>query len=319
MRAQLTELQQRVLGRPAPLEPLEMGVSAALRCVLSESVYAAVAALPAADDVVAGAAADASDTAVLPGIRPLVSAGSVLGPMHMQALHDAGVQQVRVHPQPRVVVVGVGADPSHTGARIAALAAAVELTDAVSLPVQSDPDVDLEDVLDDQLVRADVLVVCGGWDEAGPRSALDAARTLGDVDVVYTGLTSLPVVGSGLVGIDAVPVLLFPADPASQLIGFHLLLWPLIAGLQGRSGALPALLDVITDEAVEARALEPAQVHATFASSRPLSEGGRAVRCMQVRSAFAMADVDMLVLVPVGSQTPAGGAVTAVPLTQPGW
>lgn len=314
IRQLLTDIQHRVLGDVTALVPLEMGVSAALRCVLSESVFAGTL-----DSVDSDASeAQASETAVLPQVRPLVATGTVLGPMHMQALLDAGVQQVHVHPQPRVVVVAV--TDGAFSARISALAAAVELTDAVSLPVQPDADTELEDVLDDQLVRADVLVVCGGWDDAGPATALTAVRALGDVDVVYTGLTSLPVVGCGRVGADQVPVLLLPADPASQLIGFHLLLWPLIAALQGRTTAhLPMLQAATTDEEVDARGLEPAAVHVSFASSRPLPDGSRAVRCMHVRTPFAMADIDMMVLLPVGQHIHAGGAVAAVALTQPGW
>lgn len=310
----LADIQHRVLGDITALVPLEMGVSAALRCVLSESVFAG------ALETVGSDAGDAqvSDTAVLPQVRPLVATGTVLGPMHMQALLDAGVQQVHVHPQPRVVAVAVA--EGDFSARISALAAAVELTDAVSLPVQPDSDSELEDVLDDQLVRADVLVVCGGWDDSGPSTALAAVRELGDVDIVYTGLTSLPVVGCGRVGADQVSVLLLPADPASQLIGFHLLLWPLIAALQGRTASqLPMLQTAATDEDVDARGLEPAAVHVSFASSRPLPDGSRAVRCMQVRTPFAMADIDMMVLLPVGQQVLGGEAVAAVALTQPGW
>ena len=309
----LTRIQARVLGEVVPLAPLEMGVSAALRCVVSDSVFAAADALEQSSS-----AALSGDTAVLPAVRPLVPAGTVVGPMHMQALLDAGVQQVSVHPQPRVVVVAVS-EGSHS-ARIAAIAAAVELTDAVSLPVQAESEVDLQDVLDDQLVRADVLVVCGGWDESGPAAALSAARSLGDVDIAFTGLTALPVIGCGRVGADPVPVLLLPADPASQLVGFHVFLWPLIAALQGRTSvALPTLHAVLTDEEIDARGLEPAELHVAFASSRPVTEGARAVKCMHVRTPFALADIDMLVLTPVGSQAQPGAQVMAVPLTQPGW
>ncbi|NDB18313.1 MAG: hypothetical protein EB027_03480 [Actinobacteria bacterium] len=313
MRELLARIQGRVLGDVQPLMPLEMAVSAALRCVLSESVFTAA-------DVAARFNDDThpADTAVLPTVRPLVHAGTVVGPMHMQALLDAGVQHVSVHPQPRVVVVAV--DEGTASARISALAAAVELTDAVSLPVQADADSDLEDVLDDQLVRADVLVVCGGWDDSGPALALEAARSLGGVDIAYTGLTALPVIGCGRVGAEPVPVLLLPADPVSQLIGFHVFLWPLIAALQGRAGApLPTLQSVTTDEEIDARGLEPAEVHVAYASSRPLADGTRSVRCMHVRTPFAMADIDMLVLLPVGTQTQPGARVSAVALSQPGW
>jgi molybdopterin molybdotransferase len=94
-----------------------------------------------------------------------------------------------------------------------------------------DPDA-LRGLLDDQLIRADLVVTTGGTG-TGPGDMV--RRTLGREGVHFTDLSVYPtdVLGFGRVGVDATPVVCLPGDPASAIIGFEVLARPVIQRLAG--------------------------------------------------------------------------------------
>src|SRR5699024_11852021 len=109
--------------------------------------------------------------------------------------------EARVRPRPRVVVVSTGSElvePGHplapgqiTDSNSFTLAAAAQEAGAVSYriaPIGDDPNTILG-LLEDQLVRADLIITTGGV-------------SAGAYDVVKSGLSQLGAVGSGTVGME---------------------------------------------------------------------------------------------------------------------
>jgi molybdopterin molybdotransferase len=174
----------------------------------------------------------------------IAPAGAYVGSALVGLLAACGVDHVVVRPRPRVVVVSTGDELVDTGrigtpgqvvdANSHALAAAANEAGAQAYRVgitPDDPDA-LRGLLDDQLIRADLVVTTGGTG-TGPGDMV--RRTLGREGVHFTDLSVYPtdVLGFGRVGVDATPVVCLPGDPASAIIGFEVLARPVIQRLAG--------------------------------------------------------------------------------------
>ncbi|HEV7755731.1 MAG TPA: gephyrin-like molybdotransferase Glp [Mycobacteriales bacterium] len=174
----------------------------------------------------------------------IAPAGAYVGAALVGLLAACGVDHVVVRPRPRVVVVATGDELVDTGragapgqvvdANSHALTAAAVEAGAQAYRVgitADDPDA-LRALLDDQLIRADLVVTTGGTG-TGPGDMV--RRTLGREGVVFTDLSVHPtdVLGFGQVGVDRTPVVCLPGDPASALIGFEVLARPVIQRLAG--------------------------------------------------------------------------------------
>jgi molybdopterin molybdotransferase len=176
----------------------------------------------------------------------VVSAGSVLGPRHLGLLAAVGRASVRSRPRPRVVVLSTGSELRDPGTPLGRdsiydgnsflLAAAARRAGAIAYRVGIVPDEPhaFLDALQDQLVRADVVVTSGGVSQ-------------GDYDVVKEALTPHGVwfggirmqpgkpQGFGHVGDDRTPIFTLPGNPVSSYVSFEQFVVPAIRKLMGRT------------------------------------------------------------------------------------
>ena len=186
-----------------------------------------------------------------PGRRPRAtcssSTGTVLGPRQIGLLAAVGRASVRSRPRPRVVVISTGSELREPGTALGhdsiydgnsfLLAAAARQAGAIAYRVGIVPDEPRAflDALNDQLVRADLVVTSGGV-------------SMGDYDVVKEALAPLGTVwfggvamqpgkpqGFGTVGEDAVPIVTLPGNPVSSYISFEQFVLPAIRRLMGRT------------------------------------------------------------------------------------
>jgi molybdopterin molybdotransferase len=115
-----------------------------------------------------------------------------------------------------------------------AIAAAAEEAGAQAFRVgitPDDPDA-LRSLLDDQLIRADLVVTTGGTG-TGPGDMV--RRTLTREGITFTDVSVYPpeTLGFGRIGIDSTAVVCLPGDPAAALIGFEVLARPVLQRLSG--------------------------------------------------------------------------------------
>ena len=175
--------------------------------------------------------------------------GAYVTPALVAVLAATGVGHVVVRPSPRVAVIATGDELVDAGrasqpgqvvdANSHALAAAALEAGAHAYRIgicDDDPEA-LRNVLDDQLGRSDLIVTSGGTSN-GPGDMV--RRILGrDGSVRFTTVSLFPCgsLGYGLVssgrGNDAIPVICLPGDPGSALIGFEVLVRPVIQKLAG--------------------------------------------------------------------------------------
>ncbi|RST00296.1 molybdopterin molybdenumtransferase MoeA [Streptomyces sp. WAC07149] len=184
-----------------------------------------------------------------------LAAGTVLGPPQIALLAAIGRGTVRVRPRPRVVVLSTGSELVQPGEALTAgtiydsnsfaLAAAARDAGAIAYrvgAVADDADT-LRSTIEDQLIRADLLVTTGGVSVGAydvVKEALTAAGS-GDGDepagggVDFRKLAMQPgkPQGFGTVGPDHTPLLALPGNPVSSYVSFELFVRPAIRTLMG--------------------------------------------------------------------------------------
>ena len=190
----------------------------------------------------------------------LLTAGTRLRPMHIAVAASAGRKAVSVRPQPRVVVLSTGDELTEPGTPLVPgqiwdsnsymIAAAAREAGAVAYRRSGVPD-DPSGVLpalEEQLVRADLLVTTGGVSMGGEHDVVKAAlRELGTVTFRKVAMQPGMPQGFGMLGEQKVPIFTLPGNPVSAYVSFQLFVRPAIAALQGADDlSLPATAATLT-------------------------------------------------------------------------
>ncbi len=177
----------------------------------------------------------------------LIESGTVLGPRHLGLLASVGRATVRSRPRPRVVILSTGSELREPGTPLGPdsiydgnswlLAASARRAGAIAYRVGIVPDEPRAflDALNDQLVRADLVVTSGGV-------------SMGDYDVVKEALAPLRTVwfgpvamqpgkpqGFGVVGEDGIPIFTLPGNPVSAYVSFEVFVLPALRRLMGKT------------------------------------------------------------------------------------
>lgn len=182
----------------------------------------------------------------------LLAAGMRLGARQIGLAAAVGRSRLVVHPTPRVVLVSVGnelVEPGNTlgeGQRVEVnrycLEAAVR--DAGGTPIRAailgDDRAQLRESLEDQLVRADMVITTGGLSEMIGDTVKDVLPTLGDFRLDDVAMSPRTRFGMGMAGPASgfdrnIPVLALPGDPAAALIAFEVFVRPALRTMCGQS------------------------------------------------------------------------------------
>jgi molybdopterin molybdotransferase len=173
----------------------------------------------------------------------VVAAGTHLRATHLGLLAAVGRQRVRARPRPRVVVLSAGDELVDSGRPVGPgqlpdansylLAAAAREAGATSYRVGVVPDDprQLLDALDDQLVRADVLVTTGRI--GGPELVREALARIGAVHLPDLAIDPGGAHGFGAVGPERTPFFALPGDPVGALVAFEVFVRPALRRMIG--------------------------------------------------------------------------------------
>ena len=179
----------------------------------------------------------------------VLAAGTRLGARQLGLAAAVGRSRLAVHPSPRVVLLAVGDELVEPGTRVGpgqvhesnrfALEAAVGDAGAtpIRVPIVGDDRAVLRETVEDQLVRADVVVVTGGLSELAHDTVKDVLPLLGDVRVDRVAMAPGRRFGLGTLhgpGRD-VPVLALPGEPVAATVAFEVLVRPALRTMAGRS------------------------------------------------------------------------------------
>jgi len=231
-------------GAPLPLGadavvPLEETDRGAARVALQRPA--------AAGQYVRAAGSDAHEGEVV------LEAGTRLGARQLAIAASLGRGRLHVHPTPRVVLIAVGdelVEPGSTrfedGAVFEADGHALEaaVRDAGAAPVrvaiQGDDRARLREALEDQLVRADLVVICGGLSELADDTVKDVLAPLGTVRLDQVAMTPGHRHGFGTVGSDlgrerAVPIFALQGHPVAAQVSFEVFVRPALRTMAGHA------------------------------------------------------------------------------------
>lgn len=178
----------------------------------------------------------------------ILDAGTRLAARHIALLASAGWGSVTVHPAPRVVVMSVGNELVAPGRAVPpgkvydanshALAAAVTSAGAVPYRVPAVPDERsiLREAIEDQALRADVLITTGGLSYGGGDTLKDVLFPLGSVRFDNIAMNPGRQIGVGRLE-DGTIIFCLPGDPVSALVAFEVFVRPSLRKMAGYSDA----------------------------------------------------------------------------------
>ncbi|MBC7463562.1 MAG: hypothetical protein H7227_04820 [Actinobacteria bacterium] len=217
----VNEFLTALLAISKPLESFQMPLLDAHGATLAEDVYA--------------------------GDRVVMRAGSRIRSTQIGLAASIGLGSLPTRPHPRVVVISAGPDLVEPGKLLKGteeyetnswlLTTAVREAGAVGYRVFSIPnnEHELKAVVEDQLVRADLLVISG---ERGDDSFDLITRTLSKLGEITTVDLAVEASGRhnyGHIGPDQTPVVTLPGDPISAYISLELFVRPMIRTMLGSS------------------------------------------------------------------------------------
>jgi molybdopterin molybdotransferase len=189
-----------------------------------------------------------------------LASGTVLGPPQIALLAAVGRASVKVRPRPRVVVLSTGSELVPPGGELApgciydsnsfALTAAARAAGAIAYRVGAviDEVETLRATIEDQLVRADLIITTGGVSVGAYDVVKEALSSLGAAtsdaeDTAHGGsghvefrtLAMQPgkPQGFGRIGPGRIPLLALPGNPVSAYVSFELFARPAIRTLMG--------------------------------------------------------------------------------------
>jgi molybdopterin molybdotransferase len=214
----------------------------------------------------------------------LISEGTRLRPMHIAVIAAAGRGAVRVRPRPRVVVLSTGNELAEPGTPIVpgriwdsnsfmiAAAAREAGCDAYRQAIVPDKPHEVLPAIEDQLVRADLMITTGGVSMGGEHDVVKAAlQQLGTVafrkvamqpgmpqgfgTISFTAPADAePSARRGIIGrladrgevtepaarpagdVEQVPILTLPGNPVSAYVSFQVFARPALGALQAYDG-----------------------------------------------------------------------------------
>ena len=157
-----------------------------------------------------------------------------------------GRDHLPTRPHPRVVVLSAGPDLVEPGQALKnasdeyetnswLLTTAVREVGAVAYRVHSIPDNEeqLQKVIEDQLVRADLIIISGERHDDSFDLITRTLSGLGEITTVDLAIEASGRHNFGTIGPDKTPVVTLPGDPIASYISFELFVRPMIRTMLG--------------------------------------------------------------------------------------
>jgi molybdopterin molybdotransferase len=257
---------------------------------------------------------------------PALSAGAALGPQQVALLAAIGRDRVVVRPRPRLLVISTGSeliDVGHTPAfgevtdsnsYLITAAAKDAGADSRRVGIVPDDHSKLLDVLESQLLRADILVTTGGVSMGAFDIVRQALSELGTVEFTRIAMQPGRPQGFGHLG-DKVPIFCLPGNPVSAMVSFEAFVRPAIRKLLGKRNLQRATVQAValerTDSPGGIRQYRRGVLHREATGGYSVSfvggEGSHLIAAMAASNCLIVIDEEVTEVV-------SGSRVTVMPL-----
>jgi len=295
-RVRVDEVLTSLLQLCRPLEPFDMPLLDAHDATLAEDIYA--------------------------GERLVMKSGSRIRSTQIGLAASIGLDHLPTRPHPRVVVISAGPDLVEPGVPLKQdeeyetnswlLTTAVREVGAVAYRVHSIPDDEsqLQSVIEDQLVRADLIIISGERNDDSFDLITRTLEKIGEITTVEVAIESSGRHNYGVIGPDKTPVITLPGDPIAAYISFELLVRPMIRTMLGTANIHRPSVKAKLEKALTSSGGDRSYVRAI------LSEDGKSVLPLASQDEQAtLSDANSFIAVPEGeTNLSAGAQVTVVVL-----
>jgi molybdopterin molybdotransferase len=175
----------------------------------------------------------------------VLAAGTRLGAAQIGLLAAVGRGRVVVRPRPRVVVMSTGSELVEPGEPIAGgkipdsnsfmISAAAQATGATAYRVGFVPDdpQTLVTTIEDQLIRADLVITTGGVSVGAYDVVKEALGRMGTVTFDKVAMQPGKPQGFGHIGPDKIPIFTLPGNPVSAFVSFEVFVRPVLRRMLG--------------------------------------------------------------------------------------
>jgi molybdopterin molybdotransferase len=256
----------------------------------------------------------------------VLGAGTRLGPAQLGVLAAAGRDRVVVRPKPRVVVLATGSELVEPGLPLEpgqisesnsyALTAAAKEAGALAyrVGIVDDDPRRLLDAIEDQLIRADLVVTTGGVSAGAYDVVKEVLSRLGTVSFEKVAMQPGMPQGYGVVGPDATPIFTLPGNPVSAYVSFEVFVRPVIRRMLGVEPLLRPTVRAVATEAFGS----PAGKRQFARGWLAVEDGRYVVRPIGGQGSHLVHDLahaNCLIVVPEQTtEVPVGGTVTVMVL-----
>ncbi len=304
------------IGSGAPMPPGADGIVPAAATDRGAQVVAIGMAVRPGENV-RGAGEDVPTGAVV------LDAGVSVGAREVALLAAVGQARVTVHPRPRVVVMSTGTELVEPGAAMTPgliadstgymlTAAAI---DAGALAYRAGPVRDerraLMDTLEDQLVRADLIVTTGGVTASTYDTMKSVLDQLGTVDFTRVAIAPGMAQGHGYLGPDEIPIFTLPGSPASAFVAFEVFVRPVIRRMLGHQQVFRPMIRAQLTAPV---AGQPGMRTFLMGHLHGAADH-RLITPIEATGLLGLRVADTLIVLPEGTEAvPAGAVVSVMPL-----
>lgn len=292
-RVRVDEVLTSLLDLCRPLEPFDMPLLDAHDATLAEDIYA--------------------------GERLVMKAGCRIRSTQIGLAASIGLDHLPTRPHPRVVVISAGPDLVEPGLPLKAdeeyetnswlLTTAVREVGAVAYRVHSIPDDEsqLQSVIEDQLVRADLIIISGERHDESFDLITRTLQKIGEIKTVDLAIESSGRHNFGTIGPDKTPVITLPGDPIAAYISFELLVRPMIRTMLGTATIHRPSVKAKLEKALSSSGGYRSYVRAI------LSEDGKSVAPLASQDEQAsLSDANCFIAVPEGETNLSAGAEVTV-------
>ncbi|MEI6217053.1 MAG: molybdopterin-binding protein [Actinomycetes bacterium] len=283
MDSRVSDFLDQLLAISHPLEPFDMPLLDAHGASLAQDIFA--------------------------GERLVLRAGSRIRSTQIGLAASIGLDRLPTRPHPRVVVISAGDDLVEPGQPLGdeedeyetnswMLTTAVREAGATGYRVHTIPEnhAQLRQIVEDQLVRADLIVISGESQDESFALITGVLAEMGDITTVTPNLAESGQHNFGLIGPDKTPVVTLPGDPIGAFLSMEIFIRPMIRTMLGASNVFRNVLSLPLAESVTSPIGKTSYIRAAIESN------GTAIALPDQSDLISLSDAAGLIAVPEKSQ-----------------
>ena len=289
------ELLVNLLEIASPLSPFDMPLLDAHGATLAKDIFA--------------------------GERLVLRGGTRIRSTQIGLAASIGLDRLPTLPHPRVVVISAGDDLVEPGHALEdsedefetnswMLTSAVREAGANGFRVHTIPEnhEQLKEVIEDQLVRADLIVISGERRDESFELITAVLKELGEITTVRPKMSESGLHNFGFIGADKIPVITLPGDPVVAGIAVEIFVRPMIRKMAGAPNIFRNQLKAKLKSSIDAIAGESGYIRAQLTS-----ENGVVAVPLEVQGDLvSLSDANAFIIVPEDSHSLKAGDVVDV-------